>query len=169
MAVPVVFAFGGLFVQRVIELAKEAMGRYAIPLALLLAVPIGALLMQNNYRIYMTYVPRAPGTGILRLSRQMRQEATEYKTYLLGLPHLSVNYGTVRFIARDAERVDVRGPQDYSNLDTSTKGALFIALPQRVEELNAVRELYPGGDYAILYDEVGRPQYAFYRWPPKTP
>jgi 4-amino-4-deoxy-L-arabinose transferase-like glycosyltransferase len=169
MAVPAVFAFGGLFVQRVVGLAKEAMGRYAIPLALLLAVPIIALLLRNNYQIYMTYVPRAPGSGILRLCQQMRQEATEYKTYLFGLPHLSVNYGTVRFIARDAERVDVRGPQDYSNLDTSTKGALFIALPQRVEELEAVRELYPGGDYAMLYDEVGRPQYAYYRWPSKTP
>jgi 4-amino-4-deoxy-L-arabinose transferase-like glycosyltransferase len=167
MAVPAVFAFGGLFVQRVMRLAKEAMGKYAIPLALLLAVPIGVLLMQSNYRIYMTYVPRAPGTGILRLCRQMRQEASEYKTYLLGLPHLSVNYGTVRFIARDAERVDVQGPQDYSNLDVSSKGALFIALPQLVEELEAIRELYPGGDYAILYDGVGRPQYAFYRWPSK--
>lgn len=42
------------------------------------------------------------------------------------------------------------------------------AIPQRVKELETIWELYPGGDYAILY-ELGCLQYAYCRWPSRGP
>ncbi len=166
IAVPAVFAFGGLFVTRLFSLCGRLFRpRSQILLASLLLL-LGVFVFKVNYdRYFVEYVQRAPGMIFLTMAREMRQESGEYRIYLLGAPHLYSSHGVLRFIAPDAEKVDCLELDDCLSLPSGDKGVIFFIVPQRLEELEIIRARYPQGEYGEAYDTYGRLLYVTYRLP----
>jgi len=169
MAVPAVFAFGGLFVARIRALASRTLKiRFDLLLVPLLVV-LGALVLRVNYQTYFVeYAARAPGTVFINMAREMRENGAGYEMYLLGAPHLYTNHGVLRFMARDAEKVDCLELDDCFSLPLGDKGVIFFIVPQRLEELEIIRARYPQGEYGEAYDNYGRLLYVTYRLPAES-
>jgi len=169
MAVPAVFAFGGLFVARLFSLCGRLFRpRSQILLASFLLL-LGVLVFKANYDIYFVeYAQKAPGMIFLTMAREMRQESREYQIYLLGAPHLYSSHGVLRFIAPDVEKVDCLELDDCFSLPPGDKRVIFFIVPQRLEELKVIRARYPQGEYGEAYDNYGRLLYVTYRLPPQS-
>jgi len=168
MAVPAVFAFGGLFVERLFSLCGRLFGPTSqILLASLLL--LGVLAFRVNYdRYFEEYAERAPGMIFLTMAREMRRESKEYRIYLLGAPYLYSSHGVLRFIAPDTEKVDCLELDDRFSLPLGDKGVIFFIVPQRLEELEIIRARYPQGEYGEAYDNYGRLLYVTYRLPAES-
>ena len=169
MAVPAVFAFGGLFVARIRALASRTLKLSFDLLLVPLLVVLGALVLRVNYETYFVkYAARAPGTVFINMAREMRENGAEYEMYLLGAPHLYTNHGVLRFIAPDAKKVDCLELDDCLSLLPGDKGVIFFLVPQRLEELETIRARYPQGEYGEAYDAYDRLLYVTYRVPRKS-
>ena len=169
MAVPAVFAFGGLFVARLFSFCwRLSKPRLRILFASFLLL-LGVFVFKVNYdRYFVEYAQKAPGMIFLTMAREMRRESGEYRIYLLGAPYLYAGHGVLRFIAPDAEKVDCLEVEDCLSLQPGDKGVIFFIVPQRLEELKIIRARYPQGEYGEAYDNYGRLLYATYRLPPES-
>jgi len=166
MGVPAVFAFGGLFVARARELVSGVLRLRVDSLLIpVLIVVIGISLKMNYDTYFVEYARKAPSVGTLAMAREMKRHQADYRSYLLGAPWLYANYGVMRFVARDAERADILRVEDARDLSLSEKGALFIIVPGRLKELEALRDWYPNGTYNEMRDGLGRLQYVTYQVP----
>ena len=169
MAVPAVFAFGGLFVERLFSLCGRLFGPTSQILLASLLLLLGVLVFKVNYdRYFVEYAQKAPGMIFLTMARDMRRESKEHGIYLLGAPYLYSSHGVLRFIARDAEKVDCLELDDGFSLPPGDKGVIFFIVPQRLEELEVIRARYPQGEYGEAYDNYGRLLYVTYRVPRKS-
>ncbi len=169
IAVPVVFAFSGLFVARICALANRTLKIRFDSLLVPLLLVLGVVVLKVNYQMYFVeYATKAPGTGFIKMAREMRENGAEYEMYLLGAPYLYTNHGVLRFIARDAEKVDCLELDDCFSLPPGDKGVIFFIVPQRLEELEIISARYPQGEYGEAYDSYGRLLYLTYRLPPKS-
>ena len=166
LAVPAVFAFAGLFASRLRAFLGSFVGSWSGGIIAVLIVAASVLSAGINYDLYLVqFAAKAGGTGTAVMAREMRTWEGKYTTYLLGAPLLYAGHGTIRFIARDAQRVDAFGPQDYLPLKNPAAGALFIVLPHRSAELARIQETYPGGAYAEFRDGLNRLLFVSYRYP----
>ncbi|MFQ6000263.1 MAG: ArnT family glycosyltransferase [Anaerolineae bacterium] len=169
MAVPTVFAFGGLFVARLFSFCE----RLSTPLPRILLASFlllsGVFVFKANYdRYFVEYAQKAPGMIFLTMAREMQREGREYRIYLLGAPHLYSSHGVLRFIAPDAEKVDCLELDGCLSLPSGDKGVIFFIVPQRLEELEIIKARYPQGEYGEAYDNYGRLLYVTYRLPPES-
>lgn len=167
MAVPAVFAFGGLCVACLFSLC----GRLFRPTSQILLASflllLGVLVFKVNYdRYFVEYTQKAPGMIFQTMAREMQRESREYGIYLLGAPYLYSSHGVLRFIARDAEKIDCLQLDDCLSLPAGGKGFIFFIVPQRLEELEVIKARYPQGEYGEAYDNYGRLLYVTYRLPP---
>jgi len=169
MAVPAVFAFGGLFVARLFSLCERLFRPTSQILLASFLLLLGVFVFKVNYdRYFVEYAQKAPGMIFLTMAREMRRESRGYRIYLLGAPHLYAGHGVLRFIAPDAEKVDCLEVEDCLSLQPGDKGVIFFIVPQRLEELKIIRARYPQGEYGEAYDNYGRLLYATYRLPPES-
>jgi len=169
MAVPAVFAFGGLFVERLFSLCGRLFGPTSQILLASLLLLLGVLVFKVNYdRYFVEYAQKAPGMIFLTMAREMRRESKEHEIYLLGAPYLYSSHGVLRFIAPDVEKVDCLELDDCFSLPPGDKGVIFFIVPQRLEELEVIRARYPQGEYGEAYDNYGRLLYVTYRVPRKS-
>jgi hypothetical protein len=86
--------------------------------------------------------------------------------YFHAPPFMYWDFGTLRFLARDVEGVDVP-PVDEEEppLPDPGQSARFVFLPQRLDELEAVRARYPGGEATTTRSKAdGRLLYVLYEW-----
>jgi hypothetical protein len=168
MAVPALFAFGGLFVARLFPLCQRLFGSISQIILASSFLLLGALIFKVNYdRYFVEYNQKAPGMTFLTMAREMRQESSKYGIYLLGAPHPYSNHGVLRFIAPDTEKVDCLELDDCLSLLPGGKGVILFLVPQRLEELEIIRARYPQGEYGEAYDNYDRLLYVTYRLPPQ--
>lgn len=169
MAVPAVFAFGGLFVARLFSLCERLFRPTSQILLASFLLLLGVFVFKVNYdRYFVEYAQKAPGMIFLTMAREMRRESGGYRIYLLGAPHLYAGHGVLRFIAPDAEKVDCLEVEACLSLPPGDKGVIFFIVPQRLDELKIIRARYPQGEYGEAYDNYGRLLYATYRLPPES-
>jgi 4-amino-4-deoxy-L-arabinose transferase-like glycosyltransferase len=84
--------------------------------------------------------------------------------YFYGPPFIYWDFGTLRFLARGVEGMDVPPPgEGESPVPDRGKGACFVFLRERMDELAQVRARYPGGVETFTHSSVdGRPLYVSY-------
>ena len=167
VAVPAIFLIGGLFLQTVCDTLARSWsngGRWNGN-ALVLAVAIGTLYLNFN-TYFIEYKQRQPNTTQLEIAQEMAANADAYSFYLLGAPNLYVDYGTIRFIARAADRHDL---EDAAQLRTALdqlpadKGALIIVLPHRINDLAEIEKQFPHGTKTTHKDKHDILHYVTYR------
>ena len=99
----------------------------------------------------------------------METHAATHRALLIGEPNLYVEYGTLRFLADHAERANLFTVDDFpaqrAAAGAAGKGALVIALPHRISDLDAIAAAYPGGTRTEHYDNLDRLTYISYVLP----
>jgi 4-amino-4-deoxy-L-arabinose transferase-like glycosyltransferase len=135
-------------------------------LTVLLVVAVAAL---NLGYYFLAYTPsRVYGNPTAEmatvLARHLNRNESDYPVFLYGAPFLYWDFGTLRFMARDIEAVDVppSGEGERPSPEV-TRGARMVFHPQRVDELDGVRLTSPGGtEHWVRSSADGRLLYAMY-------
>jgi hypothetical protein len=118
-------------------------------------VAVAALNMHYYFAVYTpTRVYGNPTAEVTtRLARYL-VEQDRRPVYFHGPPFIYWDFGTLRFLARDVEGVDVPLPGEGGVAATVDRGARFVFLPERLSELEAVRGEYPGGREIDAYSSA---------------
>ena len=104
----------------------------------------------------------------VRLGEEIAAASPDYRAYLLGAPNLFVNYGTIRFLAFAAEKYDLAAPDQLVPMLAEAgggTGALILALPNHLADLQQIQEQFPNGTFAERKDARGSLLYVTYRIP----
>ncbi|HET92370.1 MAG TPA: hypothetical protein ENN99_16770 [Chloroflexi bacterium] len=138
------------------------------------AMLLGVAAVLNLHYYFVIYTPmRVYGNPTAevgtKLGRYLSQQENDYPVYFYGAPYMYWDFGTLRYMARGVEGVDVPpvGEEDAPAPDVS-RGAQFVILAERLDELEIVRRRYPGGSELVEYsDPDGRVLYVLYRVEPQ--
>ncbi len=101
------------------------------------------------------------------LSRLLAAEDDDYVVYLHGPPYVYWDLGTLRFMIPQVTGVDIPPPgaEDPPQPDLS-RGARFVFYGPRADELESVRDRYPGGRPEYVHSRAhGSLLYALYEMP----
>jgi 4-amino-4-deoxy-L-arabinose transferase-like glycosyltransferase len=165
--VPAVYLMGGVFAQRAwgfISSGNRVRSAWlgASTLAVLAILTLGV-----NWNIYFRqYAYAVPGMTSIMVAREMSVAPERYRAFLMGDPVLHTTHGVIRFVAREADARDIAGADDLPSSRPDDQGLLVIATANRADELEAVKERFPGGTTTSHSDPAGRLVYVAYRLPP---
>jgi hypothetical protein len=121
----------------------------------------------NLQYYFVVYTPtRVYGNPTAEVTTRLARylvEQDERPVYFHGPPFVYWDFGTLRFLARGVEGVDVPPPGEGGVTIGVDRGARFVFLPERLSELGAVRQEYPGGRETEAYSSAdGRLLYTIY-------
>ncbi len=139
--------------------------------AVLCLVAVAALNLGYYFAVYTpTRIYGNPTAEVAtELGRYLARQGDDYVVYFHGPPFIYWDFGTLRFLARDVEGTDVLPPQEEGTLVPDlSRGARFVFLPERRDELEDVRARYPDGVERAAYSEAnGRMLYVLYEVEPR--
>jgi hypothetical protein len=128
-----------------------------------------ALLIVNVAYYFGVYAPSGTfgdrDTEIAdRTARLMADLGPGYTTYFFSAYMTLESFSSVRFLAPEADWVEVVGPPpvDWTFVQTG-QGALFVLLQERADELPLLRELFPGGVEQQIVGRNGETLFTVYR------
>src|SRR5690606_28279172 len=111
--------------------------------------PLAAITLYLNFNAYFVrYKEAQPYLAQVYIAQEIAGAEKEYTSYLLGAPNIYVRHGTIKFMAATAEKYDLEEPEELMTLlaqQPNDKGALLIALPQHVTELEQIEAQFPNG------------------------
>jgi uncharacterized membrane protein len=173
VAVPALFLICGLFLQSVVDfLTATFPGVWQARSRWMGYAALGALaattLYLNAHTYFVVYKMARPNLTQSYVAEEMAHNAPAERTYLLGSPNIFVNSGAVRFIAIGAEKYDIEKADDFTKLlakQPRDKGALIIALPQHLPDLEQIKARFPHGAENIYTGPTGIPLYVSYQIP----
>ncbi len=132
-----------------------------VGLAAAIALFALSLNFETYFNRYQTHVPNSLATIV---ARKMVAEGEHCTFYLYGLPYLSSNYGSIRFIAREVERNDVKAIDELPSQTTVTdsgRDICIIVLPAYEDQIEALKARYSISSIERQYDTAGRPMFTF--------
>ncbi|HYN90150.1 MAG TPA: glycosyltransferase family 39 protein, partial [Ardenticatenaceae bacterium] len=99
------------------------------------------------------------GLVATRLAHYAKDElGPEWRIYFFGPPRMYIGYGTIPYLAPEVGGVDVpqplTAPPDAS-FAPPDKNAAFVFLPERLPELEWVRQAFPAGEVEELASPLG--------------
>lgn len=169
VVVSAVYLIGGVFVQQAYTFLGNIWPQHTRWIGLCTGSGLAAILLYLNFTAYfVTYVHLMPNLTAISIAHEMEDSHAQFRAFLFGEPQLSVNYGTLRFVARDADKYDLATAQDAPPLVASKaaqQGLLFIALPNHKAELVEIEHLYPNGNERSHQNHLGDLLYLTYRIP----
>lgn len=154
--IAVVYILVALALDKTLHQASKLFtGRGRQRVAFTLITATMAIIGYSNYQIYFVdYIHSLDGWAQLEpataVAQYIQERREEHYFYLLGIPRLYLRHGTIRFLARNYEGVDVQNPEAYIPLPQAPrKDVSFILLPEYLEYLPRLAEYYPQGKEQI--------------------
>ncbi len=156
----------GLGLDWLIKLGQRVTGSSWDVLAGMLLLAIAVL----NLRYYfLVYTPAGvygnPTAEVAtELSRYLAEHEDDYVVHFHAPPFMYWEFGTLDFMAPGVEGVNVPpvGTGEWPEPDLD-RGVRFVFLAERLEELNTIRERYPGGRETSVHSNIdGRLLYVLY-------
>lgn len=109
------------------------------------------------------------------IGRYLRTQDEDVYVYLFGAPRIYWNFGTMEFLAPSVEGQDVieplQGPPDIVDGEAAaapgatSRSVMFVFLPERIGELELVRQALPGGRLQEVHDAWGSLRFTVYKVP----
>jgi len=129
----------------------------------------------NLYYYFVVYTPtRIYGNPTAEVATQLghylQQQDDDYVVYFYGPTVMYFDIGNLSFLARGAKGVDVYPPDaDRAPVEFDVSGgARFVFLPQRLGELETIREQFPGGERTDVHSAAdARLLYVMYEVDPR--
>jgi hypothetical protein len=138
--------------------------------AVLVLATISALNMHHYFWVYTPMRvygnPTAEVTTVL--GRYLASQDDDGMVFFHGAPTIYWDSGTLRFLCRDSDGVDVLSAQeDMAPRVDRSRYMRFVFLPARLEEMSGIVARYePGTETRVASDVDGRLLYALYEVPP---
>jgi hypothetical protein len=169
MAMPMVALFVALPVGQAVAWLRAQYPHYraAIAIAAFSLLALVATVDLNYYfnQVYDSYVLCDLNTKVAtEIAYFLRdKEPAEQDVFFFGFPRMGYfSLSTIPFLAPEKTGLDIveplTGPQDFPLRGPS----LFIFLPERLGELDYVRQRYPGGAYQEFYADSGELLFVVY-------
>ena len=169
VAVPAMYLICGVFMQWAVDLAARLWPQSGRRIGLGVVGAVAAVTLLLNYNTYFGfYQQRQPNTLTVRLAEDIAAASPAYDAYLLGAPNLFVNYGTIHFLAFAARKYDLAAPDQLAPMLAQAgdgAGALILALPNHLADLQQIQQQFPNGALAERKDAQGSVLYTTYRIP----
>ncbi|MEE8391407.1 MAG: glycosyltransferase family 39 protein, partial [Anaerolineae bacterium] len=144
----------GLGLNWLLELGQQVFESSWNRLAGVLLFVLAVLNLRYYFLVYTpTRVYGNPTAEVAtELGRYLVQQGDDYIVYFHAPPFMYWNFGTLAFMARSIEGVDVppAGGEEWPEPDLS-RGVRFVFLPERIDELDTIRKRYPGGHETSAY------------------
>jgi hypothetical protein len=158
-----------------IRAGQRTLGQESRPfwtgVAITTLIAVGALNLHYYFTVYTpTRVYGNPTAEVTtRLARYLVQRDRR-PVYFHGPPFIYWDFGTLRFLAHDVDGADVPPAGEGGVAARTDRGARFVFLPERISELEGVRQEFPGGRVLDSYSSAdGRLLYTIYEVdPPPT-
>ena len=173
MVVPALVLACGVAAQKAFDMLQQLwprqQGWLAVGLSLILVV---STLPFNVDAYFVRFWGMQRMAFMTIAAEQMERYASTHRAYFMGAPNLYVENGVIRFIAEDADKVNVLDETELrADLQVAThaggeKGSLFVVLPHRFAEWEAVRSTSPAGQEESFYDTRGELLLKTYRVDP---
>ena len=168
LAAPFVTVFVALPIGLLTEWLRRLWPDYralaSVPALLLVA---WIMIADMNYYftgVYDHYLLGGPNTMVAtKIAAYLQEEGDPPRVIFYGYPRMGFHsHGTVPYLAPDVQGLDVPEgelyPEDWQ-LDGRTR---FIFLPERLTDLQAVTEDFPGGTYQEIVDSDGELLFSVY-------
>jgi len=159
----------GLGLNWLVEMGQRVVGGEQL---LWLRVAVGILVVVailNLHYYFVVYTPtRVYGNPTAEiateLARCLAQQGDDCIVYFHASPVMYWSFGTLRFVARGVEGMDVHVLSEGESMERDLeRGARFVFLPHRLGELETIRTQYPGGVERSVYSSAdGRLLYVLY-------
>jgi hypothetical protein len=121
---------------------------------------VAAIAAVNLYYYFLIFTPtRVYGNPTAEvateLGRHLAEGAGGRFVYFYGPPFMYWEFGSLAFLARGVEGMNIPslGDGEMPAVDLE-RGAWLVFLPERLAELDAVREQYPGGEQMSVYSNA---------------
>lgn len=156
LAVPVCFFIAfGLF--RLVRLASKAVG--GLPTSPILAAAVGIFGLMSLKTYFVDFMPQRISGGIraelaMEAAPLLNELKTDHRIYFVGAPWMFWGFPTLPFLVPDADAEDILEPMvepPSPAMLEGGKGGVFVILPERINELQVVREGFPEGELFHLY------------------
>lgn len=169
LALPIV----ALFIALPLALAADWLrgqyprARYAIVTAAFVLLALVAVVDLNYYfnRVYDTYVLGGLNTEVAtEVAYYLRdKEPAAQDVYFFGFPRMGYySLSTIPFLAPAKRGIDILDPLAAPPDFPLNGPTLFIFLPERLNELDLVRQRFPDGTYQEFYSDRGEFLFAAY-------
>ena len=131
-----------------------------------------ALVTWNLQFYFGVYTPRndyANAQAVTELADTLAAHSDSWYVYFFTAPQLYLNHGTIRFVANDPAGIDVTQPlASIADLPPARAGLepVFVFTPDRIAELDLVKQQYPTGKLIELHRNPGSEQVLLYMYEP---
>jgi hypothetical protein len=156
LTIPVCF-FIMLAMWKIILLAKKAFANFPSNSVLFTGIALFAFISIRTY--FQEFTPqRITGGSRAELATEVAPllnvlKAT-HQIYFVGAPWMYWGFATLPYLVPDAEVFDIIEPLESPSSITPPpegKGALFIVLRERFDELQVIRDTLPNGDEMVIF------------------
>lgn len=159
-----VYLFGGILIHRLWMLTTNFKPTHFRWIWITIAASIAIPTLYLNGQLYFVEQNKyAQNLTPTMVARVLATAPNGYQSYLLGHPILYVNHGTIRFLAGVSDIHDFNPEEKLPLPEPDTKGFLFVAVGERMKELERFQQEYPGGSIESYIDTLGRVIYMAYR------
>lgn len=151
LAIPVCY-FIGAALWELIQLTKKSFGGTFTNWVLAGGVIIFSITSLSTY--FIDYTPQRIYGGphaelATEIVPQLRELAPEHRIYFVGAPAMYWGFATLPYLIPGADALDII--ENFSNpltwdLVVLDKGAVFVILPQRINELESIQHSLPDGE-----------------------
>lgn len=169
LSIPIVALFIALPLAQAVEWLRGPYprARYAIVTAAFVLLALVAVVDLNYYfnRVYDNYVLGGLNTEVAtEVAYFLRdKEPATQDVYFFGFPRMGYySLSTIPFLAPAKNGIDILDPLTAPPEFPLTGATLFIFLPERLNELDLVRQRYPNGEYQEFYSDKGEFLFAVY-------
>jgi len=157
---PALAVFVALGLDWVIGIGQRIVNAPRIMWQALSGVVLVAAVGLNLSYYFLVYTPKRvygnpTAEMATHLSRYLMRQSDDLVVYLHGPPFIYWDFGTLRFMARDVDGMDVPPPAEAdSPLVEVSDGARFVFHPARLDELEAVRARHPEGALEVVHSRA---------------
>ena len=150
LAVPACF-FIAYALWELVQLAGQSIKSAPARALIVLGVLFFALISLNSY--FIQYTPQQLYGGrnaemATAIAPRLNELKAEHRIYFVGAPWMYWGFATLPYLVPDADAGDILDPLTEplpENLFVQDKGALFIVIPPRMEELDILARAFPNG------------------------
>lgn len=161
LAIPPVAIMVALGAVEVVSLARWALGRSQAEAVVASLVVVTLITCQSAFFYFGRYtssrVYGGANTAVAhRMGLYLRSLGPGHYCYFFGAPRMYLGFATIPFLARDLRGSDVLEPlSDPAQLAPANGEPVFVLLPERAAEIEAVRRRYPAGELREFRDATG--------------
>jgi Dolichyl-phosphate-mannose-protein mannosyltransferase len=152
MAFPVVAILAAWGIWNVVSLLVEILGAQSVVRYGLMTIIVIALAITSLNFYFLDYTPNNYYTDAnsevgVELGQYLATVPRESRVYFFGEPRMFYDFPSIPFLSGNLQGVDVHANDDVAQLVERGRPAIFVTIPEQRENMERVRQLYPGGTY----------------------